>query len=425
MAYKTIISLLFIIFFQNVVSAQIATSGKFQKFQNSVDSIVENAIHQKAFPGCTVLGVHRGTPFFFKSYGYHTYDSLDYTYTSDVFDLASITKVMAATMAVMKLYDEGLIDLEKPIREYVSGLGNSKVGKVTVRECLGHQGGVKSWIRYYAEIKRNNGKYKNKTIADEWSEDYPFQVSEGQYLHKDFYRKKIKKMIRKSPVEKNPHYVYSGLFYYLIPEIVQNLTDTSFVEYLDTHFYQPMKLSTVTFNPLEKFELNRIVPTEIDSFFRYHPIHGWVHDEGAILMKGISGNAGLFSDAEDLASLAQMLEQFGTYEGKQYLKPSTVDLFTAYQYANKNNRRGLGFDKPLLEYNPEESYMARSASVSSFGHTGYTGTFFWVDPEKDFVFVFLSNRVYPTRNSQMLYQLKVRPTLHQLFYDYIEDSLEK
>lgn len=424
MAYKTIISFLFFIFFQNVVFAQIGASQDFKNFENSVDSIVENAIHQKAFPGCVVLGVHNGIPFFFRSYGFHTYDSVNYTYTSDIFDLASVTKTMAATMAVMKLYDENLIDLDQPINKYVDGLKHSKVGKVTVRECLGHQGGVQSWIRYYDEIKRKNGKYKNKTIASAASDDYPYHLSEGKYLHKDFY-KKIKKMIRKSPVDENPHYVYSGLFFYLVPEIVQNLTGTTYVDFLDNTFYKPMELSTVTFNPLQKFDLKSIVPTEIDSFFRYQPIHGTVHDEGAIMMKGVSGNAGLFSDAEDLAALGQMLEQFGTYKDRQYLKPSTVDLFTAYQYANKNNRRGLGFDKQVLDLEKESTYVGESATVSSFGHTGYTGTFYWIDPDKDFVFVFLSNRVYPTRDSRGLYDLSVRPTLHQLFYDYIEDSLEK
>lgn len=424
MSYQTIISLLFLFFFQNVVFAQLDTTENFKKFQNSVDSLVENAIEQRAFPGCTVLGVYKGSPIFFKSYGYHTYDSLEHNENADIYDLASVTKVMASTMAIMKLYDDQLIDLDMPISKYVSGLGHSKFGQVTVRECMAHQGGLRSWIPYYQEIKRKDGSYPRKTIASEQSEDYPYELSKGLYLHKDFYEK-IKKMIRKSKVQEDPHYVYSDLSFYLTPELVERLSGMPFVQYLDQHFYQPMELSTVTFNPSEKFDLQRIVPTEIDSYFRNEPIHGRVHDEGAIMMRGVSGHAGLFSDAQDLAALGQMLEQFGTYKGVQYLKPSTIDLFTTYQYANKNNRRALGFDKPLLEYNAKDNYIARSASVSSFGHSGFTGTFVWIDPEKDFVFVFLSNRVYPTRDSRMLYDLSLRPTLHQVFYDYITDSLEK
>lgn len=421
MAYRTIIFFLLSIFFQNVSFGQYDSLSLLKKTQNEIDSIVNNAIEQRAFPGCVVYASYQGNPFIHKAYGYHRYDSINEVLASDVFDLASVTKVMAATLALMKLYDDGLLDLDKTIGDYIDGLGWSKLRKVTVREALGHQGGIKSWIKYYDEILKSNGTYKRKTIASSQSAEYPFQVAEGKYLHVDFYNK-IKKMIRKAEVNKEPNYVYSGLFFYLVPELVEQLSGMAFDTYIYTHFYEPLQMSTVTFRAGNYYPLDRVVPTEIDSFFRFEPIHGQVHDEGAILMKGISGNAGLFGSASDIAKLWHMWLQDGTSGGRQYLHPATVDLFTSYQYSNKDNRRGLGFDKPLLVYDEQKSSVAKDASPYSYGHSGYTGTLVWADRENQLLFIFLSNRVYPTRDQRALYQLNVRPTIHQLLYDYLSSA---
>ncbi len=424
MAYKTIILTLFLFFFQNVYSAKIDSVGILGKLQNDIDSIVNSAISKEAFPGAVVFVSYRGKPLVYESYGFHTYDSIKPVYTSDIYDLASLTKVMASTMALMKLYDDGKIYLEAPINEYVDGLGWSKFGRVTLREALAHQGGIKSWIQYYREVKKGNGNYRRNTLSETYSEKYPIKLAEGLYLHKDFYQKKIKRMIRKSPVEKQPAYVYSGLFFYLVPEIVSNLTGTDFETFLADNFYDSLNTKTIHFNPTERFDLERIVPTEIDTFFRNEPIHGKVHDEGAILMNGVSGNAGLFGNAIDVSRLWEMLLNDGQVDGKEYIKPSTIELFTATQYGHLDNRRGLGFDKPLLEYDAARSSVAKSASIRSYGHTGYTGTLVWVDPDYDLVFIFLSNRVYPNRTHRMIYQLNVRPTIHQLIYDYLGEIRE-
>ena len=425
MAYRTIIFGLFLIFFQNVYSQKIDSPAILEKLQKDIDSIVNSAISKEAFPGAVIYASYQGKPLVYQSYCFHTYDSLDHVYVSDIYDLASLTKVMASTMALMKLYDEGKIHLDDQINDYVSGLGWSKFGKVTLREALAHQGGIKSWIRYYTEIQKKNGQYKHNTISSEYSEDFPIKISKGKYLHKDFYEKKIKKMIKKTSVEENPQYVYSGLLFYLVPEIVQSLSGQPLDQYLRSSFYDSLYMETVCFNPANQFPLNRIVPTEIDTFFRNEPIHGTVHDEGAILMNGISGNAGLFGNAIDVAALWEMLLSDGFVDGKQYLKPSTINLFTATQYGNLDNRRGLGFDKPLLEYDEAKSSVAKSAGVRSFGHTGYTGTLVWADPDYDLVFVFLSNRVYPDRTHTNIYKYNVRPTIHQLIYDYLDLQLEK
>ena len=420
MAYKTIILTLFLFFFQNAYAVKIDSVGILGKLQKDIDSIVNSAISKEAFPGAVVFVSYRGKPLVYESYGFHTYDSIYPVYSSDIYDLASLTKVMASTIALMKLYDEGKIDMEAPIREYVDGLGWSKVGKVTLREALAHQGGIQSWIQYYSEVKKNNGKYRWNTLSTTHSDKYPIQIAEGLYLHKDFYEKKIKKMIRRSPVKKHPTYVYSGLFFYLIPELVENLSGMDFETFLAKNFYDSLKMKTVGFNPSKKFEMERIVPTEIDTFFRNEPIHGKVHDEGAILMNGVSGNAGLFGNAVDVSTLWEMLLNDGQMDGKEYIKPSTIELFTATQYGSLDNRRGLGFDKPLLEFDAVRSSVAESASVRSYGHTGYTGTLVWTDPDYDLVFVFLSNRVYPDRTHRMIYNLNIRPTIHQLVYDYLD-----
>ncbi len=423
MAYRTIIFGLLLFFFQNLYSTKIDSLGNLGKLQNDIDSIVNYAISKEAFPGAIVYVSYHGKPLVYQSYGFHTYDRLKPVEVSHIYDLASVTKVMAATVALMKLYDQGKVRLDDPIGSYVEGLGRSAIGKVTLREALAHQGGIQSWIPYYQEVLKKNGRYRRKTISTEPSEQYPTQIATGKYLYKDFYEKRIKPMIKKAPVVKNPTYTYSGLLFYLVPEMVRSLSGESFDTFLRMHFYDSLGMRTVGFNPLHDFPLDRIVPTEIDTFFRNESIHGTVHDEGAILMNGVSGNAGLFGRAVEVAALWEMLLNEGKMGDHQYLKPSTIDLFTATQYGGQNNRRALGFDKPLLVYDADKSSVAKSAGSRSYGHTGYTGTLVWADPDYDLVFVFLSNRVYPSRTQKMIYQLNVRPSIHQLIYDYL-DSLE-
>ncbi len=393
---------------------------KINFLENQIDSIITASILEKAFPGCVLLASTKDSLLFFGSYGFQTYDSLRPITNDAIFDLASLTKVLGGTLAMMKLYEDSLILLDAPIRNYVPKVGK-KVGKVTVRQALAHQGGLYPWIQYYNEIKKKDGRFKKKHISSSPTDAYPFQLSDNMYLHKDFYNH-IKKRIRRSKVESSPSYKYSGLFFYLIPEIVERLAAMPFDQYLNEKFYQPMKLETMGFNPIDRIELENLVPTEIDSFFRMKSIHGVVHDEGAIMMRGVSGNAGLFSDARDIEKILRMLLDNGKYDSMQIFKPQTIQVFTTTQYPNQGNRRGLGFDKPLLEYNEEKSSVAKSASFKSFGHTGYTGTLMWADPEGDLIYIFLSNRVYPTRKNQKIYELNVRPFIHQLFYNTLNNQ---
>ncbi|WP_420319238.1 serine hydrolase domain-containing protein [Ekhidna sp.] len=406
-------------FFANVfVNAQ-----DYYSLRNNIDSIVYDAINAKAFPGCVVYASKGDSVFFLKSYGFHTYDSSRRVAVNDIYDLASVTKVVGGTLAMMKLYEDGHYNLDDPIGNYIDKIGR-RVGEVTFREALAHQGGLYPWIPYHLESRKKNGEFRSKTVSNSLDKDYNFPLTDSLYLHNDFYSK-VKKMIRKSEVKKEKQYRYSGLFFYLIPELVESLTDTSYQDYLQIHFYDPLGTETLTFNPLDKFEMEQIVPTEIDTFFRMTPIHGKVHDEGAIMMRGISGNAGLFSNASDLGKVFQMLTNDGLNDTLQLLSPQTIQLFTTAQYPNNENRRGLGFDKPLLRYDSLTSSVAKDVSFRSFGHTGYTGTLAWADPENDLVFIFLSNRVYPTRLQRALYELNVRPTIHQLLYDYFKVNLNE
>ncbi len=389
-----------------------------------ISQIIEKGLKEKAFPGAQILAIKNGKLFFHKTFGYHRYDSLEEdrreVKKDDIYDLASVTKVTGATLALMKLHDNGDFNLDIPAYTYWPDLKKGKKKEMTFREILAHNAQLKSWIPYWTTTTKKNGRYKNKTISKISSEDFQFELGDNLYLHKN-YKEQIYKMIKKSPLNEKAGYVYSGLSFYLYPQIVRNISGKSFEDFLMDEFYVPITAKTLTFNPLEKFPLERIIPTEIDTFFRKKELHGVVHDEGAAMMQGISGNAGLFAKGEDLAKVWQMLLNGGKYGGRQYLSSQVIDKFTSCQYCEQGNRRGLGFDKPLITYHPTKSSVAKGASSRSFGHSGYTGTFVWADPENDFLYIFLSNRVYPTRKNRKIYELNIRPDIHNVFYELFEN----
>ena len=252
------------------------------------------------------------------------------------------------------------------------------------------------------------------------SEDFPVRVAESLYIRKD-YKKIIFDSIIASPLLKTNAYKYSDLGFYFIPRIIDSLVNEPFEDYVSNTFYKPLGLSTMGFLPRDRFALARIAPTENDKIFRGQLIHGDVHDQGAAMLGGVSGHAGLFSDANDLGVICQMLLQRGHYGNRRYLQAETVMTFTQQQFPLNNNRRGLGFDKPLPVYSTEGP-ACKSASPASYGHSGFTGTYFWVDPKSQLVFVFLSNRVNPDAENNKLSGLNIRPKIHQLFYDAIEKS---
>lgn len=402
---------------------------------DSIPAIVGLGLDSMAYPGAQVLVAHRGKVVYHDVFGHHTYDRQRPVRHEDLYDLASITKVTSALPALMRWYGQGTFDIDAPLTRYFDGFGRrSNKDELTYREMLAHHARLRPWIPYWQGTLRGHGRYpwrrrwdpqrindhrfRRKTFARTPDEDYSVRITDSLWLHRD-YREKIYKAIRKSPLNEDPGYVYSGLLFYLLPELVTDLSGTDFETYLKDNFYHPLGAFTITYNPLRYYPPERIVPTEQDTFFRMQLLHGTVHDEGAAMMGGISGNAGLFASANDLAKLFQMYMNYGYYGGLQLISAKAVQEFTRCQFCAEDNRRGLGFDKPMIEYDPESSYVAPSASAASFGHSGYTGTFVWADPEAELVVIFLSNRVYPTRLNRRLYELGIRPRLHEAIYQAI------
>ncbi|MEM7373273.1 MAG: serine hydrolase [Bacteroidota bacterium] len=387
--------------------------------ESDLAAVIEEGLEQEAYPGCQVLVAKDGKVVFHKAYGYHTYDRRHKVRLTDIYDYASMTKVTGALPVLMQLVDQGKFDLDEPMATYWPDFKRSNKKKLIVREILAHQAKLKAWIAYYEDTKKKNGEFKAGIFSPDSSEKYSVKVGRSLFLSQT-YRKKIYKAIRKSPLNAEPGYLYSGLSFYLYPSIIEELTGTSYEEYCKASIYQPLGAHTITYNAWKHFPLAQIVPTEQDSFFRKELLHGYVHDEGASMMGGVSSNAGLFSTANDLAKLMQMYLNYGTYGGKRYINEATLKEFTRYQYPDEGNRRGLGFDKPLLD-TPEDGYAAPSASALSFGHSGYTGTFAWADPENGLLFIFFSNRVHPTRNNRKLYDLSLRPRMHEVIYRHMQD----
>ncbi|MCX2744325.1 serine hydrolase [Mangrovivirga sp. M17] len=385
-----------------------------------VDSIVQYAIDSSAFPGCQILVALDGDILFHKAYGYHTYDSIRNVSVDDIYDIASITKITSALPLLMKLVDEGKIQLDSKFSRYNDYYDNSVIGNASIRSILAHNARLKSWIPYYKEAQRRNGKWRWRTFKSKPSRRFPIKITDSLYMHRTFRKRYVYKGIKKAPANSDSGYVYSGLSFYLWPDIIEDQTGGRIDEKLSDEFTSRLSATTLTYNPLEKgFELDRIIPTEKDNYFRNEQIHGTVHDEGAIIMQGLSANAGLFSNSIDLAKMMQMYLNYGVYGGERFISEETLKEFTSCQYCDEGNRRGLGFDKPLLE-EKWKGTPSPDASDSSFGHTGYTGTFAWADPENGLLFIFLSNRVYPTREYKNLYRLNIRPSIHQVFYEALK-----
>ncbi|MEK9612405.1 MAG: serine hydrolase [Flavobacteriaceae bacterium] len=380
------------------------------RLEGPIDDLIHFGIQQKAFPGAQVLIYKNGQIQLHKSYGFHTYDSIAKVEDDHLYDLASVTKVLAATLAFMKLYELYDINLEDKVSQYIPILKNSNKKNTTFKEVLSHSAGWLPYIAHQNTIFKKNGNLKKRTLSSLPNRKYPIQISDSLYIHKN-YSKKIFRRIKKTPLGELNTYKYSGLWFFFLPKMVQSLSGLSFTSFLEKHFYKPLELEHLTFLPIQRFSKNTIVPTEKDSLFRKQLVQGWVHDEAAAMMGGISGNAGLFSNAQSIAPLLQMLLDQGTHQGKKYLEPQTINTFIQQTYPNSLNRRGLGFDKPSIDPNQESPYPSALASPDSFGHSGFTGTFVWVDPSHDCFVIFLSNRVYPSRKQRALYDLSIRGTL--------------
>jgi len=387
-----------------------------------IDSIITDAIQQQAFPGAQILVAKNHTIIFHKAYGFQTYDSIQQVHLDDLYDIASVTKILGPLPAIMKLYDEGKIDLDAPFSKYWKPWqGRSDKKNLTVREILAHQAGLNPYIVFLSEILKKDKSLKSRFVKTNAKNKFTSQAYDNIFV-KDRFKNKMYRQINRSKVSDVKKYRYSGLTFLLYPKIISDITNVNYTDYLQENFYKPLEATTLGFIPKTKNFTNKIIPTEVDSLFRHELTNGWVHDENAALMGGVSGNAGLFGSALDLAKMMQMYANYGYYNYKQYISKSTLKEFTKIQFPENGNRRGLGFDKPLIGNDTlsiSEAYPAPEVSAESFGHAGFTGTFVWADPKHDLVFIFLSKRRYPKRTHRNIYNLNVRPKVQQVFYQAI------
>jgi beta-N-acetylhexosaminidase len=385
-------------------------------YLKTIDTIILGAIEQGAMPGCQVLAAKNGLVFFYKSYGYHTYDKSTSVGKDDLYDLASITKISATLPVIMKLSEDGKITLNDKLTKYFPELDTTNKKNITIKQVLAHQSGLISWIPFYLrgfDPSPNSNYDLRPELFQAWSDSvFCLKIADNLFMNKAFVDSMYLR-IYNSPVKKKVSYRYSDLGFYLFYRLIEDKLRIDFKMYLEKEFYGPLGLTSLCFNPLDKFSRDRIVPTENDKKFRKQLVHGYVHDYGAAMMGGVGGHAGLFSNANDLAKIMQMYLQFGEYGGQKFLKPKTIDEFTTSAFSKTKNRRALGFDKPGLA---KKSPVTKSASSESYGHTGFTGTIAWVDPKEQFIFIFLSNRIHPNAENNKLGTLQVRHRVHETFY---------
>ena len=391
---------------------------------NKIDEIALKGIQEKAYPGCQILVAKSGSVVYKKAFGYHTYENKQAVRHEDIYDLASITKIVASTASAMKLYEKGLFDLDDQLGDYLPEIVGEEgdYADVNIRDMLAHQAGLPSWIPFYIKTM-HQGMPRFDLYNTEPSNTYETRVAEDLFI-RSTYRDSIFRRIQMVPIKKKREYKYSDIGYYFMKEIIEKQSGQKMQDYVYEQFYHPLGTRTMGYLPRNRFPLERIIPTEYDVAFRRQLIHGDVHDPGAAMLGGVSGHAGVFSNANDLAIMMQMLVNGGEYGGEQFLHPKTIEEFTRCQFCkdddSEDNRRGAGFDKPVRD--GDGGPTCDCVSLESFGHSGFTGTITWADPEEEVVYVFLSNRVYPNAQNKKLIKMGIRTDIQQVIYDAIEAS---
>ncbi len=384
---------------------------KIDSINYKITQLIDSSIIKKAFPGAQIYLKIGNSIVINESFGFHTYDSIIKVENDHIYDLASLTKVFGPTYALMKIFDDHNIDINQPVSNYIKELKRSNKKNTTFLEALSHSGGWIPYINHQKNILKRNDSYKKRFIREQKTNKFSVTVSENLFLNKK-YQKKIYRKIKNSEIKKRGEYLYSGLFFFYVPKIIKTLTGQSYLEYLENSFFNKLKNKNLTFYPKDKL---KVTPTEYDLRFRKRLIHGTVHDEASSFFSGLSGNAGLFGSAASIGELIGFVEDWGN-ESDKIFSSKTIKQFTKYATNNVNNRRGLGFDKPTR--NKLDKYPYNDLSEKSFGHTGFTGTFFWVDPDIEMSLVFLTNRVFPSRKNEKLYDLNVRKKILEIIFKH-------
>jgi beta-N-acetylhexosaminidase len=377
------------------------------------DELIEKCIADGVFPGCRVLAARNSKIFYDKSFGYLQYDKQIPVDSNTLYDLASCTKILATTFCVMRLYEEGKLDLDKTVGDYLPASRGTNKEQLKIKDLLLHQAGLRSFIPFYKETLEENGKLAKEYYRKKRKSEFEIPVAKNLFIRND-YPDTIWSTIYRSPLDNLGKSVYSDLDYYFLWAIVEQITGKSIADYANEQFYAPLGLTRTLYKPLDRFDTSQIAPTEWDAEFRHELVNGYVHDPGAAMLGGIAGHAGLFSTAGEVAVLFQLLLNKGTYAGKRYFKATTIELFTGYH--SRLNHRGYGFDKPSTDENDGGPAGSR-CSAATFGHTGFTGTCVWADPATGVLFVFLSNRVYPSATNTKIQKMNVRTTLQDFMYE--------
>lgn len=390
--------------------------GMDSKLLAKLDSVANYAVEKKMTPGIQLLVARKGKVVYNKNFGYHTYDKKNKVDFDDVYDVASLTKILATLPILMELEQQGVISLNSKLGNLLPTYKNTNKKNITLKSMLSHYARLKPWIPfYYATLDSVSKKPDSKYYRNKEDRTFSVEVTNTLYMRKD-YQDSIQKIIRESDLLSRLRYRYSDLPYYILKNYVEDYYSKSLHEITQDRIYKSLGANYTTYNPREKFSLRDIVPTEIDKYYRFKEVHGYVHDMGAAMQGGIGGHAGIFSNANDVAKIMQMYLQKGYYGGKRYLNPETIDKFNKCYYCHADNRRGIGFDKPQLG---EKGPTCGCISMTSFGHSGFTGTYAWADPEEEIVYVFLANRTYPEAGKNLLLRENIRTEIQRMIYEAV------
>jgi CubicO group peptidase (beta-lactamase class C family) len=392
--------------------------GMSHEILSQIDKIADKAISQKMTPGMQILVARRGKVVYQKSFGHKTYETTEKIDNSNLYDVASVTKIVATLPIAMQLFDHKKVQLDSKLSDMLPVFSNSNKKDINFKELLSHNAQLQPWIPFYKEtldsLKKPDLKYYNTLFSEQFSK----QVAQNLYLKNDYQDTLFKKIIDSKLLEKK-EYKYSDLTFIILKEFIEKTYKKPLNDLSKQNLFTPLGMNNTMFNPLQVFKNEQIVPTEIDDYFRYSLLQGHVHDMAAAMQGGVAGHAGVFSNSMDLAKMMQMYLQKGNYGGVQYITNATFDTFNTCHFCDTGNRRGLGFDKPQLG---KEGPTCGCVSKSSFGHTGFTGTMVWADPETEIVYIFLSNRTFPNANAtNKLSKENIREDIQKIIQNAILD----
>lgn len=378
---------------------------------------MEHAMAEEMTPGAQITVARHGKVIYQENFGYHTYKKQHKVTDEDVYDLASMTKILATLPLIMELEEENVIGLNTKLKKILPMTENSNKADITLKRALSHYAGFQAWIPFYkSTLDPETGKPSKKYYRNESMGHFNIQVAKNLFLRNDMTDTIYQTIVDSELLPRN-EYKYSGLVYYLLKKYLEGYYGSNMDYLTQEHFYNELGMNRTGYLPLKKFELEDIVPSEKDTYFRHQILRGYVNDEGAAMLGGIGGNAGLFSNANDVAKMMQMYLNGGYYGGQHYFKEKTIKKFNTCYYCDEGVRRGVGFDKPQLE---GRGPTCGCVPMESFGHSGFTGTYTWADPVEEIVYVFLSNRVFPDRSNRDLITEDIRTKIQRAIYEAID-----